>query len=355
MTFNTSGSYAVSLTVSDGSTNSTKSVPNYITTTGSALPLSEGFEGADNPPIGWKNIDNGTPGITWAKVNSAGGFGLSTYSMMFDNYSWNYPGEKDELYVKRVNFSSFSTIKLKFDVAYQVFSGYSDSLAVLVSTDCGATFTKVYQKGGTVLSSAGSGGNNFVPTAAQWRTDSVLLNSFTGQQNVLIAFQNINGYGNKLYLDNINITGICTAPALPAISATSTNLCIGQSTTITVASGSLNSALNWNWYSGSCGGPLVGAANSITVSPAASTTYFVRGEGGCVTPGSCTSIPIIVNSLPVVNASNVSGCSGTPISLSGLPAGEPLVCPIPITALQQAIPIVTPIITVAAPHHPRQS
>lgn len=320
VTYSTPGVYNVSLTVTDGVTNSSKTIPNYISTLGTSLPLSEGFEGSGDPPAGWRKIDNGTQGITWMLSTLAGGFGNSPSAMIFDNYSWNYPGEKDELYVKPVSLAGLSSAKLSFDLAYQVFSGYSDSLAVYISTNCGSTFTKLYQKGGTILSTAGSGGNNFVPTAAQWRTDSISLNAYVGQSNVLIAFQNINGYGNKLYLDNINLTGTCVSPTLPTISAASTTLCSGQSTTLSVGAGNLNSATSWYWYSGSCGGALVGNGNSISVSPTTTTTYFARGEGNCVLPGNCSAATITVNPLPTVTANNVSGCTGTPVLLTGIPS-----------------------------------
>ena len=161
-----------------------------------------------------------------------------------------------------------------------------------------------------------------MPTSGQWRTDSVSLNSYIGQPNVLIAFQNINGYGNKLYLDNINIVSTCSAPTTPTVTASANTTCSGQSTTLSVTSGTLNSATNWHWYSGSCGGTFLGTGNTITVAPLSTTTYYARGEGGCVTPGSCVSKTITVIPLPVVTANNVSGCAGTSIQLSGTPPGS---------------------------------
>lgn len=331
VTYTTPGVYNVSLTVSDGTTNSSKTMPNYISTLGSSLPLSEGFEGSGDPPVGWRKMDNATQGITWMLSTLAGGYGNSPSAMMFDNYSWNYPGEKDELYVKPISLAGLSSAKLSFDLAYQVFSGYSDSLAVYISTNCGTTFTKIYQKGGSILSTAGSGGNNFVPTASQWRTDTVNLNAYIGQSNVLIAFQNINGYGNKLYLDNVNLTGTCTSPTLPTISAANPVLCSGQSTTLNVNGGTLNSATSWHWYSGSCGGTLIGTGNSVNVTPSGTTTYYARGEGNCVLPSTCSSVTITVNPLPPVTANPVSGCSGSPVLLSASPAGGSFSLPNPYT------------------------
>lgn len=82
---------------------------------------------------------------------------------------------------------------------------------------------------------------------------------------------------------------------LPILSATSTELCVGEMTTLQVDSGSLNDANHWSWYSGGCGGTLVGTGDSIQIAPTSPTTYFVRGEGSCVTSGNCESINVQVH------------------------------------------------------------
>ena len=278
ITYSTPGVYNVGLTISNGTNNSSVTQTNYITTFGASLPFVEGFEGTGILPDGWQNLDLSSSGIAWAKSTLAGGYGNSATSMMFDNYSWNYPGEKDELITPKLNLQGLSGAKLYFDLAYQVFSGYSDSLAVFVSTDCGLNYTKVYQKGGTVLSTAGSAGNNFVPTASQWRTDTISLNPYTGQQ-IVIKIQNINGYGNKLYLDNINIQGIPMA----AFSGLPTTICAGQTVSFT---------------------------NNSTGNP---TTYLWSFPGG--TPSTSTSqnpvvsYPLAGNYAVTLTASNANGAN----------------------------------------------
>lgn len=207
VTYSSSGNFDVSLNVSDGTTNSSTTSTTYISTSAAALPVAEGFEGTDDPPVGWKNLDGATAGYKWAKTTLAGGYGTSPSSMYFDNYSWNIPGEKDELQSKRFDLSGYSAAQLNFDVAYQVFPGAADSLTILVSTDCGQSFTRLYSKGGTGLSTAGSSQGYFVPNAAQWRTETIDLSAYIGQPGVIIEFENVNYYGNNLFIDNINITG----------------------------------------------------------------------------------------------------------------------------------------------------
>ena len=107
----------------------------------------------------------------------------------------------------------------------------------------------------------------------------------------------------------ICVSPACQAPAVPTINATSTSICNGGSTTLSIGAGTLNDATQWVWYSGSCGGNTIGTGTSITVSPTSNTNYFVRGEGGCVTPGSCGTTTVTVN--PLYNQSETATiCSG---------------------------------------------
>jgi hypothetical protein len=106
-----------------------------------------------------------------------------------------------------------------------------------------------------------------------------------------------NGSSEEWAIDNFRLVEVatCNNPTLPTISATSTTNCGNVSTTLSIATGSLNSATNWQWYTSSCGGTAAGSGTSIIVNPSATTTYYVRGLGGCVSTGSCSNQVIIVN------------------------------------------------------------
>lgn len=98
-----------------------------------------------------------------------------------------------------------------------------------------------------------------------------------------------------------------------SINTSSTNICPGGSATLDVLGGSLGPSANWQWYSGSCGGIFVGAGTIIAVTPAVTTTYYVRAEGPCNTT-LCTSITIIVDPVSTaptaVTATNLTVCPG---------------------------------------------
>jgi subtilisin-like proprotein convertase family protein len=158
------------------------------------------------------------------------------------------------------------------------------------------------------------GGGTYQPNQA--------LSAFNGQSSLgtwtLTIIDSFDGDGGSLNSWSLQICGspaACTDPTITNFTASANPICNGNSTTLTVT-GSLNDATAWHLYSGSCGGTLV-ASNStgiFNVSPTTTTTYFVRGEGGCVTPGTCQQITITVNNVPN-QPSTISGnttvCQGS--------------------------------------------
>ncbi len=130
------------------------------------------------------------------------------------------------------------------------------------------------------------------------------------------------GTCNTTTCANITITVNSSSTAPASITATANPICSGSSTTLSVNGGSLGTGASWEWYSGGCGSTSVGSGSSITVSPATTTTYYVRAEGTCNTT-TCASVTITVNSESVaptsVTASINPVCTGgsTDLSISG--------------------------------------
>ena len=102
-----------------------------------------------------------------------------------------------------------------------------------------------------------------------------------------------------------------------SITGTST-ICQGASTTLTAVGGGTNT----RWYTGSCGGTLVGSGASINVSPASTTTYFAGNLIGCDgnTLSSCAQITVTVNSNPPIPTISAGGptsfCPGGSVILT---------------------------------------
>ncbi|MBW8051656.1 MAG: hypothetical protein FVQ77_15230, partial [Cytophagales bacterium] len=114
------------------------------------------------------------------------------------------------------------------------------------------------------------------------------------------------GTCNTTSCASVTIT-IITSSTAPSSAAASPNPTCGGATTLTLAGGSLGAGATWNWYSGGCGVGFIGTGSSISVSPASTTTYYVRAEGTCNTTG-CASVTVTVNS----SSTNPTGASATP-------------------------------------------
>lgn len=110
------------------------------------------------------------------------------------------------------------------------------------------------------------------------------------------------------------LTSVNTESVVPTGITGTTVICRGGGTTLTLNGGTVGSGATAHWYSGSCGGTSVGTGNSISVSPTATTTYFVRYEGTCNNTG-CASVTVTVNPLP--EAFTPSVITATPLCYRG--------------------------------------
>lgn len=112
-----------------------------------------------------------------------------------------------------------------------------------------------------------------------------------------------------------------TAPSgNPPTSITgTTTICSGSSTTLTAQGGSATT----RWFTGSCGGTLVGTGASITVSPTSNTTYFAANTQGCAGTSitSCVQTTVTVNPTPTAPSALTFSpnpvCPNTQVTLSG--------------------------------------
>ena len=168
--------------------------------------LSEGFQGVDFPPLYWKEKTNGT--MAWEKTTDAGGYGTSSSSARNNNYGVNNSGLYDILLTPAYNLNNFVFPKLKFDYAYARYNGsYTDTLRIFFTTNCGTNRYYLWSKNGLTLATAPDTTAAFVPTASQWRSDSIDLIGITTLNEVQFGFEDRGGWGNYLYVDNINISG----------------------------------------------------------------------------------------------------------------------------------------------------
>ncbi len=174
------------------------------------LPFAHGFQSGGVPPAGW-TVNNvvttaGTNG--WKLATNAGGSGTSrsTRCNLYDIGK----GGKAYLTTPKLDLSAANGVTtLTFDHAYTYYTNADfDSLRVELSNDCGDTWTTIFHDGKVGLATAPVTTAAFTPTASQWRDNSIDISAFNGSAELLIRFVGESGFGNNLFVDNINITAL---------------------------------------------------------------------------------------------------------------------------------------------------
>jgi gliding motility-associated-like protein len=163
-----------------------------------------------------------------------------------------------------------------------------DSLKLSVNTTAGATYSW-------------SGPNGFTSSA----NNPNILNATAANSGTYIVTVTVNGCSATS-----SISAIVSALPVISVSASANPICAGSPTTLAVASNIAGGTYTWT------PGPL-SSNQTVTVSPAATTTYSVsQMVGSCVS--NTATITITVNANPVATpSSNSPVCAGSSLTLFG--------------------------------------
>ncbi len=210
VTFNTAGTYTVSLVASNANgASAAKTFVVQVQGAALAVPYAETF--ASGIPTAW-GVLNPDGGLTWTAVPNTllkdGTRGVAV-AMPFASYA--AVGQRDSLQSPAFDLRNQTVASLHFDLAYapiDLLGTRNDSLAVFVYTACTNTLLdRVY------LKSAKSGlpttlprdGAIYTPSAtSQWRQENANLGAYLGKQ-VYLRFVSYNRQGNYLYLSNVRV------------------------------------------------------------------------------------------------------------------------------------------------------
>lgn len=144
--------------------------------------------------------------VSKANVNGLatdlGAYGQSAKSLMVDFYTMA-AGDQASLITPKVGGIT-ANHKLRFQHAYASYSGEADGLKVYVSTNCGASWTNIFDRSGSALATAPNKTSRYFPAPAEWYPNEISLASYAGQ-DVVFKFECNSAYGNNLWLDNIHV------------------------------------------------------------------------------------------------------------------------------------------------------
>ena len=225
VTYSTPGSYSASLNVSNSAGSNVKTKSNYIiisTATPSLVsPIVEGFEIAAFPQNtsdatkNWRyegTVSNGFARTTAAFTSGAASLKYNNLSVASDNSS--------SVVSPVIDFSAVtSPATMTFKVAYaRRSSTTNDKLEMWISSDCGKTWTRRYSKiGATLATTTSLVSTTFVPTASQWRTETVSVAPLVGESHGMIKFTVIDSSGNNIYIDDINLVNAPVGISTPSL------------------------------------------------------------------------------------------------------------------------------------------
>jgi Bacterial Ig-like domain/Ig-like domain CHU_C associated len=154
-------------------------------------------------------------------------------------------------------------------------------------------------------------------------TTGLVINATTGDVDVaastagtyVVTYNIAANAGCTAFTATANITINSNSVAPTSATVSTTLICANSGTVnLTANGGTLGSGASYKWYSGTCGGTLVGTGTTLSnVSLNTTTTYFVRIEGTCNTTA-CQSITVVVATQPVVEITVAPPTGVTPTS-----------------------------------------
>ena len=184
----------------------------FIEGTNITAPFTESFSGNTFPPAGWQ-IWNPNGNTTWTSSGTSG-YSLAGAATV-QNFNYNGVGQLDDLISPPIDLGPADSSVLSFRVAHAVYDTVDvstwDGLEVYVSGDGGVSYHLAYKKTGDQLrtvSAAQTSGFVAPPSSPEsWRLDNINLTPFlVPGKKLIIKFRNINGYGNNIYVDDINVS-----------------------------------------------------------------------------------------------------------------------------------------------------
>ncbi|MBK9629983.1 MAG: T9SS type A sorting domain-containing protein [Saprospiraceae bacterium] len=194
--------------------------------------LAQGFEsGTGTSVAGTYVVTNGYRlfRIAPAGANNPpyqiGGFGLSTYPMFFAFTDVTTSGQTASLYFDKIDLSQGIKTEITWNYAFAVKNdNNTDKMEILISTDCGDTWTSVYSKSGKDLASVPSIdlskshiANYWLPRPEEWKADRADLSLFDGSPEILVQYKGTTGGGWAYWLDDVNIKNGTSSTQDPGI------------------------------------------------------------------------------------------------------------------------------------------
>jgi thiol-disulfide isomerase/thioredoxin len=171
-------------------------------------PLLNDLSSDDLTTDGWAYVDVANDG-SWIGWFDQGENGLDGSVFFYFYYAPN--GQVERFISPSMDLSGMTNAYCNFAYTKCNYANGAgpDKLEIQVSTNCGASWSTVWSKSGAQLDTEPATNANWAPTGSEnWASASADLSQWAGQEDVLVSFTGTSGYGNNLFIDNINISNI---------------------------------------------------------------------------------------------------------------------------------------------------
>ncbi len=202
VTYGESGIYDVVLITTNNLGSDTLRIEDYIQIEPGLQPFVESFEDGLDVNL-WENVDSGSGTLLWEDFEGSNCYNQK--AIRLDNFTSDHRGRTSTLSAV-FDLSEMEEPTLYFSLAYAPYDqDFADRLQVEL-TNCTGDSRIVFDERRFELSTAPATGNSeFIPAnCSEWRDLTIDISDFSGDI-VTLAFNNISGWGNMLYLDNIFI------------------------------------------------------------------------------------------------------------------------------------------------------
>jgi PKD repeat protein len=226
--FNEPATYSVTLIATNLNGSSSATEFEIIRAGGEATPFVEYFEAETFEEKNW-TIENPDNNVTW-QLKDIEGVTETSRGATIDFFHYYAIGQRDRLISPPLDLRGFDNMNFSFKHAYaKRLSEVADSLIVLISEDCGESWTRIFAdaENGTGNFATHPMTEDFVPvTTNDWCGGSygpecitLNMNDYLGKTDVKIAFETYSFYGNPLFLTDIELGSTVSIPTVNDINA----------------------------------------------------------------------------------------------------------------------------------------
>lgn len=215
--YDTPGIYPVRLIAFNAQGADTLQLEDAIVVEAGNLPAFNGFAGGLGS--GWTTEEIIPDGQQWEVLPDVGCWDAA---LLMNNYNTN-TNETRDIFRSRLDLRGLSDVDLHFDLAYAPYQSgsqfFSDGLRIQVR-NCQGEVETVFAKYANDLATVPAVDFAFTPTSCdEWRHEVVDLSDFSGQV-IELEFVNVGGFGNRLFLDNIDFSSPDKSNAQPVVGLT---------------------------------------------------------------------------------------------------------------------------------------